>query len=74
MMQVGPINWGGKRVFKVPTAESLWQEDNNTFDKMRDFGKDGWELVSAVPIAGDKFQSSPTTEILFIYKRPVESG
>jgi hypothetical protein len=40
---------------------------------MKKFGESGWELVSAVPIAGDySFSSGVTTQIAYYFKKPKE--
>lgn len=40
-------------------------------DKMQGYGADGWELVSALPLAtgGGGKDAALTREILFLYKR-----
>lgn len=40
-------------------------------DKMKGYGADGWELVSALPLAtgGGGKDAALTREILFLYKR-----
>ena len=54
----------------VPDAATLWQGANTPFSKVQELGEKGWEMVSAVPVQGKAFGSSPTVQILFIFKRP----
>lgn len=50
----------------------LWTEKdkdgNTTFESISKLGKQGWEMVNAVPITDDKGQ---TLQILFTFKRAV---
>ena len=48
----------------------LWDapwKDKTTFTSILELGREGWELVSAIPNNADGF----TSKILFTFKRPI---
>ena len=51
-------------------AGTLWtlkdRDGRTAYDYIQALGQKGWEMVSAVPIAG----SLGTSQVLFIFKRP----
>jgi hypothetical protein len=53
-----------------PNAMALWEKkDKEGFtdlDSIRDYGEQGWELVSTSPIAA----AGTTTTVMFTFKRP----
>jgi hypothetical protein len=39
---------------------------------LNQLGEAGWELVSILPIASDRYRTGITTEIMYTFKRSIE--
>jgi hypothetical protein len=39
---------------------------------LNQIGEEGWELVSILPIASDRYRSGFTTEIVYTFKRSID--
>lgn len=54
-------------------SPSIWtvknDEGKTDYDKIKEYGLQGWELVSATPVS---YSSGETNEILFTFKRQIE--
>jgi hypothetical protein len=63
---------GAEREWKRVRAK--WTEWEYEFD-LDELGLEGWELVSAYPVAGyyGEFLNGATTRIVYVFKRPIQS-
>jgi hypothetical protein len=54
----------------------IWEEkrkdDTTVWDTIKDYGKDGWELVSVTPIEDGGGYISYTQYLLYTFKKPSE--
>jgi len=61
----------------ISHVDALWKKRNlddknsrTTAEIIRDYGKDGWELVAVAPFS---YVSGSTSSLLFTFKRPLEA-
>ena len=57
-------------------ASDIWErkkkDGKTTWDSIKELGKNGWEMISCVPLAEKMMENSGATEgFLFIFKRPL---
>ncbi|MHB1455003.1 MAG: zinc-ribbon domain-containing protein [Saccharofermentanales bacterium] len=63
---------------EIRGAQVLWTKKNekglDACDIISEFGTKGWELVSVTPISNGTYDntSGTTSELLFVFKRPIE--
>ena len=58
----------------LPAPWLLWDtsKEKSEFQAISELGKQGWEMVSAIPIESTYLEISYTRYILFIFRRPLE--
>lgn len=66
---------------ELASARTIWDapwRDKTSFQIIQEMGREGWEMVSALPVVGAEqlnsslYGATYTNEILFVFKRPLE--
>ena len=78
-MQYARVTYTGDKndsTYGMLSAARLWSVKDNegltAYDRMQRMGREGWELVSAVPTSDPAVRGGyGEAGLLFIYKRPV---
>lgn len=68
------IVWDQKDHFSHIDISILWnKENNNAYKKLEEMGRNGWELVSMIPVSRLRGETlSVTSSVLFTLKRQIE--
>jgi len=58
-------------------ASDIWkkkdEDGKTTWDDIKEMGKEGWEMISCVPLAESSERYNGTEGFLFVFKRPLEN-